>query len=317
MKIVTLTINPALDKSTYVERLLPDKKLRCEEPVYEPGGGGINVSRAIKIMGGESKVIYVAGGSSGDKMTGLLEQEGIDQQVIKSKNPTRENFMVMESSTNNQFRFGMPGSELNKATLKECFQVIESLPDEVEFLVASGSLPPGAPDDFYGQIAQIARNKNIRCVVDTSGQALQKVADVGVYLMKPNLRELGQLAGKENMSAMEQEDVARGIVDQGKAEILIVSLGASGAMLAVKDRIEYVVPPRVKQDSTVGAGDTMVGGIVLSLSRGDDLRDVLNWGVAAGTAATMTPGTELCRKNDVEEIFDWLRKKEKTGASSG
>jgi 6-phosphofructokinase 2 len=141
---------------------------------------------------------------------------------------------------------------------------------------------------------------------------LQKTAEAGVYLLKPNLRELGQLAGKENMSVMEKEEVAREIIDQGKAEILIVSLGAEGAMLVTKNKIEYAVPPKIKQNSTVGAGDTMVGGIVLSLSRGDDLRDVLNWGVASGTAATMTPGTELCRKNDVEEIFDRLTKKERT-----
>lgn len=317
MKIVTLTINPALDKSTHIDRLLPDKKLRCDEPVYEPGGGGINVSRAIKIMGGESKVIYVAGGHTGNQMEELLRREGIDQQIIRSKNATRENLMVMETSTNNQFRFGMPGSELNEEELYECLEHIERLPQGVEFLVASGSLPPGAPDDFYAQIAEIARSKNIRCVVDTSGKALHSAAEAGVYLMKPNLRELGQLAGKEDMSAMEQEDVARDIIEQGKAEILIVSLGASGAMLATKDRIDYVTPPRVKQDSTVGAGDSMVGGIVLSLSRGDDLHDVLKWGVAAGTATTMTPGTELCKMHDVREIFDWLGKKEKTEAGHG
>jgi 6-phosphofructokinase 2 len=317
MKIVTLTINPALDKSTYVDRLLPEKKLRCEEPVYEPGGGGINVSRAIRIMGGESKVIYVAGGPTGEKMEELLAHEGIDQQIIRSENPTRENFMVAERSTQNQFRFGMPGSELNEKEVQQCFQAISDLPDEVEFLVASGSLPPGAPDDFYASIEQIARTKNIRCIVDTSGTTLRKAAEMGVFLMKPNLLELSQLAGKEDMSAMEQEEVARQIIDQGKAEILIVSLGASGAMLATKDKIAYVVPPRVKQDSTVGAGDTMVGGIVLSLSRGDALHDVLKWGVAAGTAATMTPGTELCRKSDVKEIYDWLVKKEKTEVRSG
>lgn len=317
MKIVTLTLNPALDKSTTIKQLVPEEKLRCEEPTYEPGGGGINVSRAIRIMGGETLAIYLAGGPAGQKMEELLREEGIEQKLIKGKQNTRENFMVMESSTNNQFRFGMPGAEVSREELDACLQAIKELPDEVEYLVASGSLPPGAPDDFYGKIAQMAQERNIQCVVDTSGKALQKAAEMGVCLMKPNLRELSQMAGKEKISAMEQEEIANQIIEEGKAKMLIVSLGARGAMLATKEKIEYVVPPTVSQQSTVGAGDSMVAGIVLSLSRGDELSDVIKWGVAAGTAATMTPGTELCRKEDVEEIYNWLKKKEKTGASTG
>lgn len=317
MKIVTLTLNPALDKSTTIKQIIPDEKLRCEEPSYEPGGGGINVSRAICTMGGETLAIYLAGGPAGQKIEELLREEGIQQLVIKGKKHTRENFMVMESSTNNQFRFGMPGEEVSQEELDACLQAIKDLPDGVEYLVASGSLPPGAPDDFYGKIAQIAQERNIQCVIDTSGNALHKAAEMGVCLIKPNLRELSQLAGKEKISAMEQEEIADRVIREGKAKMLIVSLGARGAMLATDKHIEYVVPPTVNQQSTVGAGDSMVAGIVLSLSRGDELSDVIKWGVAAGTAATMTPGTELCRKEDVEEIFNWLKKKEKTGASTG
>lgn len=317
MKIVTLTLNPSLDKHTYTERLLPDKKLRCDEPVYEPGGGGINVSRAIKIMGGESLAIYVAGGPSGDQLEKLLEKEGIEQKVIKIDKPTRENITVIEKSTTNQYRFGMPGSEVGEDALKECIQIIKDLPDDVGFLVASGSLPPGVSDDFYGQLAEIANNKGIKYIVDTSGKALEKAAEKGMYLLKPNLGELSHLAGKEEISAMEQEEIAQDLINRGKAEILVVSLGPRGAMLATKDQIEYVVPPTIKQKSTVGAGDSMVAGLVLSLSRGEDLRDVVKRGVAAGTAATMTAGTELCRNEDVEAILQWLNKTEESGGSTG
>lgn len=315
MKIVTLTLNPSLDKSTTTERLLADEKLRCEGPTYEPGGGGINVSRAIAHMGGESLAIYLAGGHSGKMMQELLDAEGISQQVILGKNPTRENFIVVESSTKKQFRFGLPGDKVSQEELDQCLRAIQELPDEVEYLVASGSLPPGAPDDFYGQVARIAQERNILCVVDTSGTALERAADRGVFLLKPNLRELSQLAGKEEISAMEQEEIAREVIEKGKANILVVSLGPRGAMLATRDSIEYVVPPTVKQQSTVGAGDSMVAGIVLALSRAENLNDVIKWGVAAGTAATMTPGTELCRKEDVEEIFNWLKSKEITSIS--
>lgn len=317
MKIVTLTLAPALDKSTSIERLRPEKKLRCEEPTYEPGGGGINVSRAIKILGGESLAIYAAGGPEGDKIEDLLKKEAVDQHCIRIKNPTRENVVVMEKSTNNQYRFGMPGSELSKEELQKCLQAIQDLPDDVEYLVASGSLPPGVPDDFYGKIAKIAQDRNIKCVVDTSGNALLRAAETGVCMMKPNLGELSQLADKEQITGMEQEEIARKIIEDGKASILVVSLGARGAMVVTQDKVEYVVPPTVKQNSTVGAGDSMVAGMILSMSRRDDLMEAVKWGVAAGTAATMTPGTELCRKEDVEEIFEWLSKKEDQGAGSG
>jgi 6-phosphofructokinase 2 len=317
MKIVTLTLNPSLDKHTYTERLLPDKKLRCDEPVYEPGGGGINVSRAIKIMGGESLAIYVAGGPAGDQIEKLLEEEGIEQIVIRSENPTRENLTVIEKSTSNQYRFGMPGSDIGERALEEVIQIIKDLPDDVEYLVASGSLPPGVSDDYYGLIAEIADDKNLKYIVDTSGNALEKAAEKGMYLLKPNLGELSSLAGKEEISALEQEEIAQEIISNGKAEILVVSLGPRGAMLATKDQIEYVVPPTVMQKSTVGAGDSMVAGIVLSLSRGEGLRDVVKRGVAAGTAATMTAGTELCRNEDVEAILEWLNKTEGSGGSTG
>jgi 6-phosphofructokinase 2 len=317
MKIVTLTLTPALDKSTAIDILQPEKKLRCEIPTYEPGGGGINVSRAIKILGGESMAIYAAGGPAGDKIQELFNKEGVDQKIIPIESPTRENFMVMETSTENQYRFGMPGSKMSEEELQKCLDSIRELPEEVEYLVASGSLPLGAPDDFYGKIAKIAQDKNIQCVIDTSGKALLEAARMGVCMMKPNLGELSQLAGKEEISGMEQEEIAQKIIHEGKATILVVSLGARGAMVVTKDRIEYVVPPTVKQNSTVGAGDSMVAGMVLSMSRGDGLGDAVKWGVAAGTAATMTPGTELCRKEDVEKIFEWLIHKEEKGVNTG
>lgn len=310
MKIVTLTLNPALDKSTSTKMLQPEKKIRCEAPRYEPGGGGINVSRAIKIMGGESLAIYAAGGPAGDKINSLLDEEGVEQKRITVKNPTRENLMVMETTTGNQFRFGMPGSELSEEELQQCLTAIKELPDDVEYLVASGSLPSGAPKDFYAQIAKIASEKGIKCMIDTSGEALMEAAKAGVSFMKPNLGELSQLVGKEEISGMQQEEIAKKVLEAGKAEVLIVSLGARGAMLATKDTIEYVVPPTVKQESTVGAGDSMVAGIMLSLSRGESIQEAVKWGVAAGTAATMTPGTELCKKEDVEKIFEWFKDRE-------
>jgi 6-phosphofructokinase 2 len=307
-KIATLTLNPALDKSTSIKQLVPDDKLRCEPPVWEPGGGGINVSRAIKKLGGESICIYLAGGATGDKIQHLLDEEGIRQQRVHAQEETRENLVVTEKSTEKQFRFGMPGAEVSEEELNSVLKVLEHLPDSVEYLVASGSLPKGAPADFYGKIAKLAQERNMLCVIDTSGEPLKLAAQEGLCLMKPNLKELSGLAGYDHIDAESQEEVAKQVIQDKKASMLAVSLGARGAMLATKNGITYVTPPTVKQESTVGAGDSMVAGMVLSLSRGESEQEMIRWGVAAGTAATMTPGSELCRKEDVEQIYNWIKR---------
>lgn len=307
MKIATLTLNPALDKNTYVDKLQPEKKLRCEEPEYEPGGGGINVSRAIAEMGGRSIAIYAAGGSTGDTLDELLQHDGIVEKRIVTKRNTRVNLLVTERSTGNQYRFGMPGDSLTEGELQQCLEAVESLPDGIGFLVASGSLPPDAPSDFYALVSNIAKKKGIKFILDSSGESLEKAAETGLFLIKPNLRELSQLAGKTQISGMEQEEIASGIIAEGKAEVVVLSMGPRGAMMATREKTEYVTSPTVKTLSTVGAGDSMVAGIVNALTRGDDLSTALRWGVAAGTAATMTSGSELCRREDVETIFRWIK----------
>lgn len=308
MKIATLTLNPAIDKSTKVKRLMPDDKLRCSEPRFEPGGGGINVSRAIRILGGESLAIYLAGGYPGKHLKKLLDEEKIEQHCIAIEDNTRENLMVYEEVTGRQFRFGMPGSQVKETEWKKCLEEIKKLPEDTEFLVASGSLPPGVPTDFYARVARQAKKQNIQCIIDTSGEALTKATEEGVCLLKPNLGELCAMAGKEHINGLEQEEIAQQLIKEGKASALIVSLGARGAMLATKDNISYVHPPTVKQQSAVGAGDSMVAGIVLAMARKAPMEEVIRWGVAAGTAATMTAGSELCRREDVERIFDWLNR---------
>lgn len=308
MDIITFTINPALDKSSRVESIRPDSKLRCEQPVFEPGGGGINVSRAIKKIGGETMAYYLSGGPSGQVMEQLLDKEGVKQYVIKSGQWTRENFSVTDISHNHQYRFGMPGPEIPEEEWQNSIHIIEKVDPVPQYLVASGSLAPGVPSDFYARLAKAAKKRNIKVVVDTSGDALLKAAEEGVFMLKPNLREMGQLTGNKSISADQQEDLAQEIIHRGKAEILLVSLGPRGAMLATNDMIEYAVPPTVHVDSTVGAGDSMVAGFVYAHSQGWGMPDVLKFAVASGTAATITPGSELCRKEDVEKLFKWMKR---------
>lgn len=155
-KIVTLTLNPAIDKSTTVKTIVPDKKLKCSNPVFEPGGGGVNVSRAIKKLGGNSTAIYVAGGYSGKFYQHLLNNEGIESCVIEIEGHTRENMIVVDESSKLQYRFGMPGPALKNEEWQKCLDILEKS-SGVEYIVASGSLPDGVPEDFFARLAAVSK----------------------------------------------------------------------------------------------------------------------------------------------------------------
>jgi 6-phosphofructokinase 2 len=304
--IFTLTLSPAFDKSTSVEHVLPEHKLRCDNPIYQPGGGGINVSRAIKKIGGTSVALYPIGGDSGNHFKTLLTEEGIEQITFQVKNWTRENFIVVERSTNHQFRFGMPGTEIYKEEWEQMLAVIQDPNNTFEYFVVSGSTPKGVPNEFYSRLAQIVRKKNARLILDTSGDALKHSLNEGIYLCKPNINELSEIVGKNLMTKAQQEAAAMEIINAGKVEMLVVSLGGDGAFIASKAGIHYAVPPAVKKLSTVGAGDSMVAGMTLALSQNKSQVDVIKYGVACGTAATMNFGTELCKLEDVQRIYKGL-----------
>lgn len=303
--IVTVTFSPSIDKSFTVPEMVPDKKLRCSAPHLDPGGGGINVARAIKILGGEATAVFPSGGYTGKQFDRLLEDEEVPMVIIESKNETRENIVVVDQAKNLQYRFGMPGTELKEGEWKEILNVIEAMED-IEFLVCSGSLPPGVPEDIYAQLAAIAKRKGAKCIVDTSGRPLHLAMEAGLYLIKPNIGELSAFAGKDFLSMDDARAIAMEIVATGQCDVVVVSMGSNGAMLVTKDVYEIYTSPKVERKSTVGAGDSMVAGIVYSFSLNKKLTDAVRYGVACGTAATMNPGTELCRKVDADALFERL-----------
>ncbi|WP_336515520.1 hexose kinase [Pollutibacter soli] len=305
--IITITFSPVIDKSTSIPSLIPEKKLKCSQPKLEPGGGGINVSRAIKKLGGHSHAIFPVGGYSGEYFLSLVKEEGLECLTVKTKAPTRENMIVYDEATGLQYRFGMPGSPLEDAEWREMIALLEKQND-VSFIVVSGSLPPGVPQDITAAIAAIAKSKNAKLIVDSSGEALEKAAECGVFLLKPNLSELAALVGKSNIELEEVDDAARELIDKGSAEAIVVSLGAAGALLVTKGKEKQFVPPRIKVKSTVGAGDSMVAGIIYSLSNGKDLESAVCYGVACGTAATMNSGTELFKPEDVNRIYKYIER---------
>ncbi len=300
--IATLTLNPTIDESTSVDHVVPENKLRCGQPTYEPGGGGLNVSRAIRNLGGESVVLWTRGGPAGQLLSELLEKEGLRNEPIPISGITRTNFIVLETSTKLQYRFGMPGPELTEEEEERCLEAVRRLRPVPDYLVVSGSLPPGLGADFCARVAK-AVPASTRVVVDTSGEPLRRALEAGVYLVKPNLRELGQSVGRELKHDPGIEEAAGELVRDGRARGVVVSLGAAGALVASEEGFERVRSPTVPIQSKVGAGDSMVAGMVLALSRGLPLREAVRYGVAAGAGAVMTAGTELCRLEDVERLY--------------
>lgn len=306
MKIVTLTVNPAVDKSTHIDRLIPEQKLRCDAPRFDAGGGGINVSKAIKRLGGKSTAIFTTGGPSGQVLRDLVSQEGIDCEVIQTEQWTRENFIVAETSTNAQYRFGMPGAALSEAETEAVLETLRQ--SKAEYVVASGSLPPQMDVNFYEKVASISKEIGARLVLDTSGEPLRAACDEGVFLLKPNIGELEALVGAKDLQIDDVDDAARMLIGDGKCEVVIVSMGPKGAILVTKDLCEHVPAPPVQKRSTVGAGDSMVAGMTWALTQGLTYPEMIRWGVACGSAATMNEGTQLFLRADVERLMDWLKR---------
>ena len=300
--IVTVTFSPCIDKSTSIQKLVPDKKLQCTAPKLEPGGGGINVARALTKLGGHATAIFPSGGYTGKHFNHLIAEENINAIIIEVQSETRENIIVFDEANNAQYRFGMPGNTITDAEWMQCLTALEHISD-VSFIVASGSLPPGVPLDIFAQLGKIAKRKQAKFIVDTSGAALKEALNEGVYLLKPNLGELSFLVGKAHLQQSEIEAAAKEIIAAGNCEVLVISMGAEGALLVTNSIIKMIQSPTVTKQSTVGAGDSMVAGIVYYLSKGKPIEEAAMYGVACGTAATLNTGTELCNVKDVEEIF--------------
>ncbi|MEO6720401.1 MAG: 1-phosphofructokinase family hexose kinase [Ferruginibacter sp.] len=299
--ILTVTLNPAIDKSTLAEKLWPESKLRCVEVHNEPGGGGVNVSKALKKLGMASVALFPSGGHNGEMLKELLAAENIFFQSINTAVETRENWVVLETSSNQQFRFTFPGRAFGEQVVRDLIETIRSF--SAEYVVASGSLPPGLPDYFYGLVVKTANSVGAKCIVDTSGAALQALKGKHVYLVKPNINELCKMLNIEKLANNEVPDAAQQAVRDGFAEIIVVSLGGDGAWLVSHDKRYFAAAPKVEARTTVGAGDSMVAGITYMLQQKESLKQALNFGVACGSAATMNEGTQLFNIEDAQRLF--------------
>ena len=314
--IVTLTINPAVDIFVNVGHVEPTKKMRCSAPKRDPGGGGINVARAAHRLGGDVAAIYPIGGALGKLLQRLVEREGIDSVVTPSHVETRENFTAFEEDSGEQFRFVLPGSALHRAEWEACLDKLATLPEKPKFVVASGSIPPGVPGDFYAHVARVAKKLGSKMVLDTSGRSLAPALDEGVALIKPNQAELRDFAGRRLDNENDYIAASRQLIMAGRTEAVALTLGEEGALLVTAKHAWRAQPLRIEVASTVGAGDSFLGGMVAALAAGQSMEDAFRMGVAAGSAAVMSPGTELCREEDVQRLLPQVKISEVVAATA-
>lgn len=304
--ILTLTLSPALDLATCVQHLRPHDKLRCSAPVYAPGGGGINVSRTIRRLGGETVALFTVGGSTGEHLLELLKAEGVPFHAVSVSGWTRECINVTNRADSQQYRFVLPGNPLSPQEQAAVLSALDTLP-AADFLVISGSLPEGLAADFLPRLLGNAQRRGCRCVVDSNGSALRQMLDIGgLLLIKPNLDELAAMLGEPIAGPEHLNQVARDLVAAGRTEAVLVSLGAQGALLVTADVCERIPAPTVPRRSTVGAGDSLLAAMVLKRASGASWSEAARYGVAAGTAAIMAEGSELSRLEDTERLYSWL-----------
>lgn len=301
--IVTLTMNPALDITTSADQVRPTDKIRCRGARYDAGGGGINVARVASVLGGSVSAVFPVGGATGDLLTELVGNADVPYRRVAISLPTRESFTVDEERSGQQYRFVLPGPRLTPAEQAKCLDELQYAARPAEIVVASGSLPPGVPSDFYQRVADICRELGVLLVLDTSGGGLQHITS-GVFLLKPSVRELRECFGRELATESEQLAAAHELIDAGISQAVVVSLGSKGALLATRHGSQRFPAAAVHLVSGVGAGDAMVAAITVGVTRGWSVSKSVRFGVATGAAMLMTPGTAPCRREDAERIFE-------------
>ena len=313
MTILTVTLNPALDLTTETEKVESGYKLRCGPARLDPGGGGVNVSRAMAKLGGHSTAFVAVGGPNGDMLKSLLEDAGVSARWFPIDGQTRQSFVVNERSSGRQFRFMLPGPDWDKpqaARLLEAFEeALAASPERIGYVVASGSLPRGLPDDFYNRICELAHRKGARFVLDTSGRMLDVAAHGGrlpPYAWIMDQREAEYLAGAPLADLDALERFGQKLKARKLAEILVLTFSEGGAVALSGSETVRAIPPKVEVVSKVGAGDSFVGGLVLKLAAGAHLREACAYAVAAAASAVTSPATELGNGAQTERFFSMV-----------
>jgi 6-phosphofructokinase 2 len=304
-RIVTVTLNPAVDLACTADSVRATHKIRTFDEHIDPGGGGINVARVLHGLGADVLAVVLAGGVTGALIVELLTEAGVPHQTVHCRGRSRISFTVFDRTTKEEYRFVPMGPTAEPCDWSDILAILEDV--ACDWIVASGSLEPGMPPDFYATIARLARRRGIRIAIDTSGAPLRAALDAGVDLVKPSLSELEAYVGRALPEVAEQEREAMGLVHAGHAAMVALTLGDLGAVLATADGLTRLPAIPVPFRGAVGAGDSFVAGMTWALSRGLSPRDALGWAVAAGSAAVARSGTARVRLEDVVEFHGKLQ----------
>jgi 6-phosphofructokinase 2 len=303
-KVVTLTPNPAVDIAVHVPQLVPSHKLRCDNVRRDPGGGGINVARVVHRLGGGALAIYPAGGGPGNELQSMLDLEGIQHRPIRVAGHTRESFSVTEDCSREQYRFVLPGEPMSLGECNSCIVAAHSFVSGGDYLIGSGSLPPGTAMDFYARLFSGAKSRGAKTVIDSQGEPLRMALARGVSILKASARELSEYLQFTPSNAWHWRDAITSLVATGRAETVVVTLGEHGAILGDENSAWRATVPRVRASTTVGAGDSFLGGLLVTLLQGGPVEVALRQAAAAGTATLLTSGTGLCDPADVSKLSE-------------
>ena len=300
-RVVTLTFSPALDVSTETDTVVPTRKLRCAELVEHPGGGGVNVARVAARLGASAQAVVPLGGRTGSRVAELLHDEHIELAVIEAASPTRQSFSVTGRDSGEQYRFVMPAPTLSPGELDALIDATGQACENAGCLVVSGRTPAEVPDDIFRRLVDLAAPAPV--IIDTSGPALHLALRSGAALVKPSASELGSIVGEELRTEAEILAAVRTVAARSDVAHLVASIGAGGAFAVDADGTTHRYrAPAVKVRSAIGAGDSMIAGIAVAMCGGVTPIDAIASGIAAGTAAVLTDGTDLCHAPDAERL---------------
>jgi 6-phosphofructokinase 2 len=272
----------------------------------DPGGKGINVSRVIHELGGETVAYGFIGGIDGETLKHLLQQQAVPFDFTPIKGEIRSNFIIADLATYHQTRIDAPGPHIMRHELQKLVQKVKHISPKPDFLVFAGSVPPAVPADIYRQLIEAAKNNGIKTVLDSDNKWLKEGIKAKPNVIKPNVHEAEELLGKHLRSEAAIVKALKLLVDRG-IEVAVISRGKDGLIAANGEMVLKAIPPQVEVRSTVGAGDSTIAGLVLKLNEGLGIDEACRWAVAAGTAATLAPGTELCRREDVERLLSKVK----------
>lgn len=300
--IGTITINPAVDETLEVEKTVKEDQLRALSVRHDPGGKGINVSRVVHQLGEKTIAYGMAGGRTGALLEERLRQEGVPCHFLAIQGETRTNITITDDSDHTQIRVSLPGPRVTPEELARLLDEAFSASPRPDWWVVGGSLPPGVPHGVYATMLHRCQDVGIPGVLDADGDALELALAAKPHMIKPNIHEAQRLVGRKLTSEADVLQAAKDIVAKG-VDLVLVSRGPRGAVAVSKDEAWEGVPPHVEAISKVGAGDSALAGAALALCRGQGLNEAVRWAVACGTAAVLTPGTQLCRREDVERLL--------------